>query len=438
MLSLYPSKYDLEILWSSIKCSIKEYFRYDVSDAVDYLKNYVIMSLYLSLEFHLLPPTNTQMIFNNLVDVHPELNNPDSALSKSQSLAHRKKDCKDAYMPGNTSVLLSGQLFDCNAAMYFSQYWNSPDNTIKCFDSNEFIKYLEHSSEWPYHPNNLHGMYFKNYFKLIQELHDTLFKDTTPNLKYVRSLYLFEQLFSPVSFIQNVHLHISSFYDIFYKTKLPDREKSILLMRPLFKLPPKLWETVSDNYISAIKNYIDQPRDISAYTLLQAHMSIVIYYRQFLFPLLKIVLGHCLYSSCNTDIQKCRDILKSHIESNIKLFYDSVFVQGSLDSVSNIDYPQNKTIKNSKSHNIASPRTDNNNALNSYDINFTHAFFCSPEPNDFFSYTNLYGSVDIHTFVHNTVSFYIEPTVLIQNSETTSNYLQVLAKKFNFPKGMII
>ncbi len=416
------------------------------------LKPEVLMSLYATLTYTTLKPMSYNDFFSAYKETDNALKNPDSAEAERTNLAHHKKALKDKMAPGQCEVLTSGQLFDSRSIFYLSQFWQKEDY-IKCFNISSFVKYIKAHSYWPFFSSNLDGMTFSNYFKGIREMTtewDFYSEDNTNfnnTFEEQFSCYILEELFSPVSFIQNMTLHLNTFKDILFDYKTNTREKSFILMQPLFRLPNRLWKLLSEPYENALYEYITNPKNHSTYNEFINSMKNVIQISQYIFPLLKLILGERLYS-CFMSIERnpcfaaeaSRSALEKYIKKQLGSFDYFTPLRSNMCSLAKLMYPEtakNKkvipvdTVGNSLLHKITPERNSSkseNTALKSYEINFTYYFFCRPEFPDYLNWIgkpkDMMGLFTCDRYIQ-----YMTSLNEAQPSTKMSNYLRTQASK---------
>lgn len=440
----------IDMLWKSLTEIFNRHFDYDMTDILNALKTDILFSLYTTLHYTCDKGTDRPTIISILSETDSALKNENSAESAGQSLSHKKTNLKENYEPGNTKVLLSGQLFSNNATQYFQQFWQPADHPLHCFNITNFIYYMKASNFWPYSSQNMNGMSFGDYFKGIrimgsQDREETIYSNNKidNNFDDEFSYYVLEQLFAPVNFINNLQLHLTNFEDLFTKTTEPSRERSIVLLQPLFKLPNGLWELLAPEYITALKNYIADPKNIYKIASLKANIALAIYYQQDIIPFIKIVVGSILYTKMNYDMEgimkSLKEYLTDHIESSQyhKQFNDHMNTVASLlyynnktpvDIMGNYYYKQNPSTKPPKGNDLKR----NNQSILSYEINFTYQFFSMPDYQDYFTFRNQTGNSDWNFYLHNLIDTYWKNAKDIQSSITTYNYL----RKQGMDKGL--
>lgn len=389
------------------------------SDIAASLKEDVLMSLYVSAKYTTLEGLESPAINKVLKDSHDTANSTDSLISFINGLSSTSKELQKSYHIGG-NVQTSGQLYDANPLSYFKPFLenkksNSKDKKndsedkennnhepkkFKYFNLDDFLKYIKAFSSWPFNLKNFNGMHFFDYFsgihKMVEKDKDKQNKQSlekwdfysnntdAPDFEDSLSAYILEELFSPVSFIQNVHLHITTFESIFSDYKKPYREMSMILMEPLFKLPKPLWEKISDSYIYALKNYINHPSNISMLSTLGASMYTTIYHRQYTFPYLKVLLANILYQKENS-IDNIASLLEKYIKKNIKSFDYFTPLKKSMRDLAEYCYPT-KAIRpydiegykklHPELNTKGNDQKRNNKSIETYEINFTHNFFC--------------------------------------------------------------
>lgn len=262
----------IDELWDRIYKTHKKFLFYDLADVISLLKSNVLMSLYVTLKCNTTTPFPRNSIIELIREYDTALKNKESAIYYQQNTSRKKTKLHENYQPNNNSVLLSGQLFTNNALIYLSQFWNK--NEILCFNLYDYTKYIHNSSHWPFHPDNLYGMTFSEYFNGIRNMvhpTDLYCTDniTANTLEQNLSFYILEELFCPVSFIRNLILHLENFQEIFYNYKTPNREISMHLMQPLFKIPIPLGDKIAKKYMSSVKDYINCPNNLDIVTELK-------------------------------------------------------------------------------------------------------------------------------------------------------------------------
>ena len=379
----------------------------------------------------------------------PALKNIDSATSEKQAQSQRKKNLADNYQPGGTDVLLSGQLFGNNALNYFQSFWDS-SQSLKCFNIHDFIRFIKGSRYWPFSLKNTNGMSFFDYFNGIREMYDEKYldKNTPPTFDVGFSSYILEQLFSPISFIDNLLLHQEIVSDFFKDCKTPFREKSMVLLQPLFCLPYPLWEMLSTNYKKSLQNYISKPDDIYNISNLKANMAITIFYKQWFLPLLKIMVGNFLYNVYFSNLDAIKNLLSTYLSKLVDpLPYRDAF-QERMERLADAIYPKSKIAldlrgnynlekrkyqslddENRKKQSLPKePKGNdtkrNNQSILTYEINFTHQFFGHPEILDFFDYSNQCGYYNLDLYISKQISYYMRKAQQLQNIFSTINFLQ--------------
>ncbi len=398
----------IDTIWEQINTTVCEKPLYIDPDTANALKHDILMSLYVSAKYTVMKEHEYKNIASELKDIRTTIQDLPHGDPFKTKLDTYRKNLKKSFQTGG-NVLTSGQLFERNPLLYFKQFWDDGTGEypkkFKCFNLDNYVSYIEAWSSWPFTLDNYNGMSFFNFFKGIH-LMTTKDKDSK-NEEYMKrtekwdfysssntdaadfednlSAYILEQLFSPVSFIQNVHLHIESFANIFSDNKKPDREKSIILMSPLFKLPRSLWEKLSGDYISALKKYITSPSDIDSLVELGKCMYKTIYHSQYTFPCLKILLANVLYIQKEKSLEDITSALEKYIENNIGNFDYFTALKKSMVDLAEYRYPTS-TVKplDSEGYKKIHPEFEskgndnkrNNFSIESYEINFTHTFFC--------------------------------------------------------------
>lgn len=453
----------IDELWNRIYKTHKNFLFYDLTDVISLLKSDVLMSLYVTLKFNTLTPVPRNNIIELIREHDIALKNKESAIYYQQNISHKKTKLHDIYQPNNNSVLLSGQLFTNNALIYLNQFWNK--NELICFHLNDYANYIHNSSHWPFHPDNLYGMTFSEYFNGIRnmvyptDLYCTG-KITSNDLKKNLSFYILEELFCPVSFIRNLILHLENFQEIFCNYKTPNRELSMHLMQPLFKIPIPLWDKIAKKYMSSVKDYINCPNDLDIVTELKKNLGIIIYYNHYLFPFLKALVGASLYQITNTNSQIACKLLEEYIENNIEKFDYITPLKESMCSLAKHLYPTSSgskipvdiqgnylyqekraneypDVKNSVPPK-GNEKKRNNLSIRTYEINFTYKFFCQPKINNYFQWTGQPGNPNIDNFCLNTINCYMNFLWQISSGHQTFNYLQYKAIELGLKQGTII
>lgn len=458
---LYRENFTLDNLWKQIEKAVLDNTDYNLQNILNRLKADTFMAVYTSLHYSTANEIDRATLIAQFLEFDSVYKNIDSRQSAQQSFSHKKTNLKNTYEPGNISVPLSGQNFDNNALLYFKQFWGQ-DNKIRCFNIQDFLIYIRSSQFWPYNDQNIYGMSFYNYFKGIRNMSESFLDDASiqnPGWETVFSSYILEQLFYPISFIQNIKLHLSVLEKLACNSCFTKEEvsmkliQSLLLIQPLFKLPSRLFNSVSDDYKAAIGDYIEQPKNIRSEAILKANIQVIYYYSQFLFPLLKILLSNCLYSIYDADLEKLKNDLKAYIETNISEYdYYASFVTN-MDEIATMIYPKELgknipvDIQGNKALNASNKKIDeeqkgntikrNNESIKAYEANFTHNFFGKPEFLNYFDWCNKgfgnnYGN-DYNIFTLTATKTYIQQAKDTPSNTLTFNYLYTKARELNVP-----
>lgn len=440
----------IDCLWSRIKETSKEIFDHDMSEMLDCIKEDVLLSLYASIYYTTTQGIPQRDIITYLSEKDPALKNTESATSEKQGLSHRRDNLRDSYQPGGNNVLLSGQLFSNNALLYFQPFWENTQAALKCFDLHDYIRYIKASYHWPFSWQHMNGMSFWNYFNGIRKMYNEKYLDgSTPATFDVEfSFYILEQLFSPISFIDNLLLHQEIVSDFFEDYKNPSRERSMVLLRPLFCMPYPLWNMFSENYKKSLKDYINNPNDIYNIINLKANMEISIYYKQCILPLLKIMAGNYLYKACNSNLVEIKELLLSYLSKSENLPPYREAFQERMERLADAAYPKRKialdlmgnyylqdrkyqSLDNENRKKQSPPKKPkgndskrNNNSVLTYEINFTHQFFGRPEPLDFFVYLNQSFYGNLPSYLSGQIGTYMFEAAQILHGFSTANLLQ--------------
>lgn len=455
-----------EIWQRMIACSVKGFefdTEFDTESILNAIKGDILMSLYASLVFTNTEPISRNEIPKYLREKDPALLRQESYDSECENLSHHRNNLRNFYVvkhkpdsddnkeatdfTGLIDILTYGQSFSGCTLSYFRQFWEKDE--IKCFDVYEFVKYIKAHSSWPFWKDNFKGMSFFRYFNGIRNMapiSDLYIPNKTissSDFNYVFSCYIFEELFLPARFIQNVTLHLSTFKDIFSITKNsgPERERSIFLMRPLFRLPNQLWELLSEKYIKSLSSYIRNPETPDISYDFQNTMEDVIFCGEYIFPLIKKIVGSIIYSENNEDKQSCLNILQEYISDHITIFDYPTRLCNQMCSLAQTNYPNFKSAnpipldipgenlwkqpKGLDNISRSKPLTDdikrNNYSIKIYESNFTYYFFCLPNAFDFFSSKSF---MDPITYVNWLINSYLNDSYGIKKSTTDIGVLR--------------
>lgn len=441
----------IDSLWERIKTVSKDSFIGIASSILDSIKTDVLFSLYTSVCYTINPGIPRSEIIPLLQSLDPALKNEDSAKSERENLSHKKSSLRKDFQPKNIEVLLAGQYFDNNTLLYFQPFWDISSGPIRCFDVADYIRYIKNSHYWPYDNQNCNGMSFNDYFNGIRNMAPNCFDNEKMGsllpFDAEFSIYIFEQLFSPVSFIDNLLLHQQNFADLFDKLSNSSREQSIILLQPLFKLPHSLWECLSDSYVKSLRNYINEPNNIELTNTLCDNMKLTLFYKQFIYPLIKITVGNFLYYTYAGNLTFIKELLYDYLSSHTDfLNYQSTFINR-MDALAITTYPNKKAIDSvgaylhemqiyqklnqeakTKHPQPKEPRGNdakrNNKSIKSYEINFTYQFFRHPPMPDFFNYMQSRRQYNLDPYLENQVRTYLQESLQTPSGCSTLNYCQ--------------
>lgn len=440
----------IDCLWDQIKEISKTQFYPDPKDDLDYMKMDVLYSLYASICYTTDPGLSWGQIIAVLQNIDSALTNEDSLNSERQLLSHKKGKLRKTYQPSDITVLLSGQYFNNNSLLYFRSFWQTDAQPTRCFNVGDYIKYIKNSNYWPFDNQYANGMLFNDYFKGIRNMcpdfwADRLQRDNFFDAEF--SFYIFEQLFSPVSFIDNLLLHQQYFADIFNNVSNPSREMAIILLQPLFQLPHSLWKHLSNDYAESLRRYIDNVGNIDYGSTLFQKMYIVILYKQLIYPLLKIMIGNYLINTYDDDLASLKEYLHNYLIENTDYSHYQDAFRSQMDSLSTALYPNNTAIDSmgyymaemrkykslnkearSKQKKPIEPKGNdskrNNKSIESYEINFTYQFFRQPAELDFFDYGNSRGKCNPDAYIKQQINTYFQKAMQTPGGYSTPNYRQ--------------
>ncbi len=159
----------IDFLWDIIK---EVQFPLNVNNEINSLKSETIWSIYSSIYYTTIEPMKYQDIFQAYKESDPALKSKEeSAKSEESKLNTYKSILKKNFSSGTHlgQFNMSGQYIENNTLLYFSSFWETPDQTMKVFNPVDFLKYVTGYIHWPYLPSNGPGMFFEPYFNFIQD-----------------------------------------------------------------------------------------------------------------------------------------------------------------------------------------------------------------------------------------------------------------------------
>lgn len=423
----------IDLIWKELD-QYCEVFPIDLHDTIQVLKNDVLMSVYASVNYTNTDPISQKEIFKEAKKVDPAfIDNLNSGESERSNLSHKKTSLSQAFHNRD----YSGQYFDDNSLLYFAPYWLKETDNFKCFNKLDFYYYIKESSHWPFYPDNRNGMTFA---KLLDSF-DRIFqhwKEKRPELNFdnIFSAYIFEELFYPVNFIQNVTEYISVFKHPLQDLKTPKREQAIILSRILFKMPPSLWNIVHKSFYTSLAAYITNPRNMTDYSNFRLITCQMFYYQNFLYPALQTLFAMALYHGLGSDLNETQAVLQSYITDNLKDFDYYSPLKNQMLLIQDLTYPSTQKGKTMKLKD-GSDKKRNNKAIESFEINFTKNFYAGKRIRNFPEYWLTTGNpnINLESYMAYHIPLYFSECKAIISGTVTNNYLRVEAQKARNPKG---
>ncbi len=397
------------------------------------LKSDVLMSVYTTIFYTILSPINLNDLYSTIKEKDPVSVNENSFENERYKIQEKRRELFDSY---NKPTLSSGQFFDNNPLQYLSGFWERGNEGFKSFNHWDFCHYIQFNTAWPFHPNNIDGMMIHDYLKGIRDMFQHNLDDVNrreqkqPEFDDVFSAYIFEELFHPRSFIQNVTEFFTAFESIFNNTKEPKREQAIFLLQPLFKMPPSLWAETKEAYFSAIKTYIDNSKKVKANFKFSAALGEILLYQNFLFPYLQTVFSMAIYNALDSDLEQIKVTLFDYISTHLFDFDYFNPLKEQLNHLSEITYPETGG-RNLKKIDDENDKKRYNKTIDSFEINFTYNFFGTPHTLDYFENFRLYGNAGttVEYYLHNLTRKYFFEFNSVRPGTSTSNYLRLQSKR---------
>lgn len=450
----------IDSLWSEVTRALYYFYPNDQSNYLKTLKPDVLMSLYTSSKYFTLETYSYASAAEKMKEFDSCLKNPESSSSNYRNLYNKRNNIQNLFR--NYSLPFQAPQYDINPICYLKSFWDASE-TIKCFDLRDFFCYIDSYKEWPFSPKHCNGLQFFDYFKTIHNFinkWDFFSNKDTFDFQDSFSAYILEELFSPVSLITNARLHISNFEYCFHDFCIPDREKSLVLMIPLFKIPRLLWEELSNGYISSVKDYIKDPSSYFYSNLLTSNINYAIYYGQIFFTQLKILLANILYIKSEFNIEKIATVLEKYIKNNFDSFDYFTPLKKAMLALANYYYPlssssrgsapipydiegYNKFIINNPAQKSKNNNSDdsskkerssdckrNSSSILSYEYNFTYYFFNPFYHQNFHNWYlqeqyNRVLNINSNDFINNKINLYKSSAECIINGIQTPNYLAI-------------
>lgn len=397
------------------------------------LKSDVLMSVYTSILYTIISPITLNDIYSTIKEKDPVSVNENSFENEICKIQEKRRVLFGSY---HKPTLPSGQFFDNNPLQYLSGFWERGNEGFKSFNHWDFCHYIQFNTAWPFHPDNTDGMMFHDYLEGIRDMFqhnlDNVNRREQKQLEFddVFSAYIFEELFHPRSFIQNVAEFISAFESIFNNTKEPKREQAIFLLQPLFKMSPSLWSETKAAYFSAIKTYIDNSNKVEATFKFSAALGEILLYQNFLFPYLQAVFSMAIYIASDSDLEQIKVTLSDYISSHLSDFDYFNPLKEQLNHLSEITYPETGG-RNSKKIDDENDTKRNNKTIDSFEINFTYNFFSTPHTLDYFENFRLYGNADptVDGYLHNLTRKCFFEFNSVRPGTSAANYLRLKSKR---------
>jgi hypothetical protein len=407
----------LNIIWKQLETHLSGTLNSDeLQRILPLLRSDIFMSVYASLYYSTCEPIEFEKIRDLLKPMDPAMENEqtyDNELTrlKAQSSSF-SKIIADKHLFGiysqyidSTTMFYFRSFSECTSSSSDKDKKAPQSSNFKCFNLYDYNEYMKNRALWPYAPNNISGMSFYNYFKLIHTM-TSAFKISSKGDSFSLnfSCYILEELFHPVSFIQNARLCLlatktASEESTESKTAItyPDEQYGLFLslMYPLFKLPPKLWEKVAPDYCKHLVDYVEHRRyNPNAYYYLFADIHTMEYYTLFLIPCIKIIFANCLmlYTENNSK-QQALDLLANHIRNdNITFNYNQV-LSDHLSCIGKMNYLTTSQIPvdNYANGNIKKKGNDqkrNAPKVKTFEESFTHIFFTQKPIPEYFDHCN--------------------------------------------------
>lgn len=421
----------IDEIWNKLEISCRN-LPIPLDHMAKVLKNDVLISVYTTILYTVISPITLNNLYSTIKEKDPVSINENSFENEKRNMQEKRRELFSSY---HKPTLSSGQFFDNNALQYLSGYWERGNEGFKSFNHWDFCHYLKSCTKWPFYPDNTDGMMFHDYLEGIRDMFQHNLTDVNrreqKQLEFddIFSAYLFEELFHPSSFIQNVSEFLSVFESIFTNTKEPKREQAIFLLQPLFKMPSSLWKEIKTEYFSAVKRYIDNSKKVEANFKFKAALGEVLFYQNFLFPYLKAVFSMAIYNALDSDLNQIKITLFDYISSHLSDFDYFNPLKEQLNHLSEIIYPETGG-KNSKKINDDNDTKRNNKTIDSFEINFTYNFFGTPHTLEYFENFRLYGNTDptVEGYLHNLTRKYLFEFNSVKPGTSASNYLRLKSK----------
>lgn len=427
-----------------------EIFPLKLHDAIACMKNDVLMSLYTSATYGAQETIGKSKIALAYINNEPkDMRNGDHSRDIRKGISVCQKNLQKSITP----MHLSGQLFDQNALEYFQPYWNPQVSDIKVFNELDYYFYIKEYKHWPFHTDNLDGMRLQELFKSLNSIFKDIYTRTEKHftLSEAHSVYIFEQLFQPAHLAQYITGYLNCFEDLFYKYKNQERERSLLLSLPLFKLPLPVIDSMKDSYLKALREYIKFPNDSYNESLFIQHMNLALLYKYCLFPLLQTILANVLFISAGGDYNKIKQLLTEYLENEQPHDYSPSIMKINLDTISQANYPSRPlkknesdktqvknedTISENKTVSILNDNvtTRNNTSVETFEINLTYNFYCRRKISNIFEYRREHRNFTIDIDYLNDIKNlgYFNSYYNIKNGNNTDNYLHYKNKNIGF------
>lgn len=409
--------------WTTLMSEIKTTPKMNI-DYIDELKYDVLLSIYTSVHFKSITSSTEKDILNTLTQCQGD------ATNERRSLTRLKNDLREKLGP----FKIYSQQYDLRSLYYFKGFWeNTPSEIGPIFNPSDFYYYIKALPYSPLYPDNRYGLSLYNCINCFKDmgcnfLHSSCDPYAESDKEF--SAYIFEELFSFSSFIRNILKFIDVFQDIIPDYKSKAREQAIILSQPIFKLPNKLWNHFADDYYKCIYDFIQKP---NSYYRLKGRMEQIIFFQKFLFRYLQIFMGSALYHCASGDLTLLDSILQEYIFDDDRKT-ERYFLRDLQEQEKNINaatYPLNCSQRDSSIKLTDAKR--NNDKIETFEINFTNAFWGTKYIPDYFDQCRGGYYLTVDQYTSSKFADYFNLYCQARPGYETYNYLKVKAEKEHIP-----
>lgn len=390
------------------------------------MKSDILMNIYTATTYGLLPITSKESIAKAYIDADPAT----PLISNTEENSRRRlKTCSDELKTAFTPLNLASYANQNLNLHYLRASWMPGEEALKSFNDLDFYFYIKSYKHWPFYPDNLSGMHFYEWYSSMNHIFTKEKpipnKGTTFELEH--SAYIFEQLFQPASFMENVINYLQYFNDILSSYKFPIRERSIIFSIPLATLPFATPEDLKDTYFVTLKDYLNNLNDITKKLCFQKQLHKVFFYSGYLQAFAETLLSFLLYlfyidKDIEGDTVKMQESLKIYITEHINEFNYHNHLHKLFSSFEETKYSKYDKF-------LTSNDKRGNVAVTSFEINYTHNFYRHiPIMNIDAVKQYYYPNIGIDGFLYDTVNKFFTSADSIKQSNTTPNYLDFIAR----------